>query len=617
MELAPTLSWSIAGAIVGDTLSYWVGRYFRADIWGLWPMRKYPGMIARGEGFFASHGGKGVLFGRFIGAVRPIMPTVAGVAGMRPLHFLTVDSISAILWAPCYILPGAVFGASLGLAAEVASRLAVLLLLAGLLLWLVFWSTRRVLAWLPAHAERLLHMLLDWSRRHRMLGRLGKGLADPAQPESPALAILALMLLSAGWVTLAIIWGFDDLRYPWPTDALVYQFLQDLRAPPADIAAMAIAQLGDWEVYLPLTIVILATLLLTQRRRAAAHWAAAVLFGAALAALLTLPFRIPEPARYYHEAGRAGFAAGHIVFGTVIYGFLPVLLSARLKPARRWWFYGPFLGLIALMAFARVYLGAQWLSDAVIGLTLGLLWVALLTLGYRRHRPQLVHTLPLLIASLIVFCIAGAMQWTTNLADDLQAYQARRYIAQMSPSEWRSDPYTRLPVYRVDLRGRMDRPLNLQWAGRLGEIRKRLSALGWQPPPGMSADSSLLWLTSRPGIEGLPVLPQLHDGEHQALLLRYPIDTSHQWVLRLWPSDWMVKENGRGIPIWVGNVSRQRLVGYIGAATVPITERDYDAPLEFFLEQLGGGGHIVMRQTRHPDKPENLAWDGRVVLIGP
>ncbi len=59
--------WSTWGAIVGDAISFWIGRVFHQSIRRVWPFAKHPEMLARSEEFFRKHGGKGVLFGRFFG----------------------------------------------------------------------------------------------------------------------------------------------------------------------------------------------------------------------------------------------------------------------------------------------------------------------------------------------------------------------------------------------------------------------------------------------------------------------------------------------------------------------------------------------------------------------
>ncbi|MGH8458267.1 MAG: LssY C-terminal domain-containing protein, partial [Nevskiales bacterium] len=508
-------------------------------------------------------------------------------------------------------------GASIGLAAVVASRLVVVLMLAGLLVWLVIWITRRVLNWLPAHAEGLVNGLLDWSRRHRLLGRLGRGLADPTQPETPALAMLALLLIAAGWLTLYLMWGLGAPRYPVPSDAMVYQLFQDLRTPAIDRIAMALAQLGDWEVYLPLSLAVLAALLSTGRRRAAAHWLGGLGFGAVLAAALSGLLAVPQPIEYYRNEIHGGFAGGHSVFAAVVYGFLPVLLSSRLRVEKRWRYYVPFLSLVALIALAHLYLGAQWLSDTLLGLMLGLLWVALLTLGYRRHRPQLVPDRSLVLVALVAMSAGATWQWNLRHADDLQHYARRVTVGAMSATAWQTEGYAQLPAYRVDLRGRRGDPLNLQWAGTLSDIETQLTILGWQPVPGFSAGSALLWLTSKPDIARLPVLPQVHDGEHQALILRRLVDPGHQWVIRLWPAPWqLTASNVNAIPLWVGTISQQRMQSLFRLASAPLTAHDFDAPQSFLEGQLIGQVSTLVRQAPGYAPDTKTVWNGHILLLG-
>ncbi len=617
IQLGPTLFWATIGAVLGDCLSYWLGRHYRERLYRMWPLSRYPGVAQRGQVYFDRHGGKSVLLGRFVGAVRPIIPTIAGVAGMRPLQFLLVDVLSAIAWAPCYILPGVLVGASLGLVAEVALRLVVVVVAAAVLLWLVIWLTRLVLAWLPAHAEELVHGLLDWSRRHRLLGRLGRGLADPNHPETPALAVLALLLLAGGWLVLYLLWGLGAPRYPVPTDAMVYQLFQDLRTPGMDRIAMALAQLGDWEVYLPLSLAVLVALLATERRRAAAHWLGGLTFGALLAAALSGLLAVPQPIEYYRNDISGSFAGGHSVFAAVVYGFLPVLLSSRLRVDKRWRYYVPFLSLVVLIALAHLYLGAQWLSDTLIGLMLGLTWVALLTLGYRRHRPQLVPDRSLVGVALAAIAAGAAYQWGTQHASDLQHYTHRVTQGSMTLAEWQAAGHARLPGYRIDLRGRRGDPLNLQWAGRLADIETQLVALGWQRTPEFPALGSLRWLSKRPDIAQLPVLPQVHDGQHQALMLRFPENSDHQWVLRLWPSAWQLSGAGdESRPLWVGNVSLQRMQTLFNLASAPLTERDFDRPLALLEAQLSAGPQALVARRAHQYQADPAThWDGRVLLL--
>ena len=142
LDLWATMFWAAGGAIAGDGVSYWFGRHFDKQLRSMWPFTKHPELIPRGEQFFHKHGGKSVLFGRFIGPIRPIIPAVAGIMHMNPYHFYFVNILSAIAWAPVMLLPGAVFGSSLHLASEVAGRLVVVLLILLGFVWMLVVGVR-------------------------------------------------------------------------------------------------------------------------------------------------------------------------------------------------------------------------------------------------------------------------------------------------------------------------------------------------------------------------------------------------------------------------------------------------------------------------------------------
>lgn len=98
------------GAIIGDSLSFWIGKLFQDRIKYIWPFTSHPNWIEDGHLFFEKYGGISIFFGRFIGPLRPIIPLVAGMMKMNRLTFFKWNVISATLWAPAYLLPGYLLG---------------------------------------------------------------------------------------------------------------------------------------------------------------------------------------------------------------------------------------------------------------------------------------------------------------------------------------------------------------------------------------------------------------------------------------------------------------------------------------------------------------------------
>jgi undecaprenyl-diphosphatase len=100
----------LAGAILGDSISYYLGRYFQYTVPRLWPFTRHPHWINNGHEFFIRYGAHSIFIGRFIGPIRPIIPLVAGMMNMPASSFIRWNILSALCWSPVYLLPGYLLG---------------------------------------------------------------------------------------------------------------------------------------------------------------------------------------------------------------------------------------------------------------------------------------------------------------------------------------------------------------------------------------------------------------------------------------------------------------------------------------------------------------------------
>jgi len=115
-----TIMWVIvaaaSGAIVGDTLGYWIGRrggfplVLRITAKFHIPSKH----LENAERFFFRHGGKAVFFGRSVSYLRVLTALLAGVSRMNYRRFLFFNVIGAIVWAVVFGLAGYYFGKNLG-----------------------------------------------------------------------------------------------------------------------------------------------------------------------------------------------------------------------------------------------------------------------------------------------------------------------------------------------------------------------------------------------------------------------------------------------------------------------------------------------------------------------
>jgi undecaprenyl-diphosphatase len=103
-------AWAVAGAIVGDGLSYWLGHHFEY-LTARWRwFRLHPDHLERGIRFFQDYGDISIALGRFFGPIRAIVPLVAGLMRMPPKRFFIANVLSALVWAPAYLAPGILLG---------------------------------------------------------------------------------------------------------------------------------------------------------------------------------------------------------------------------------------------------------------------------------------------------------------------------------------------------------------------------------------------------------------------------------------------------------------------------------------------------------------------------
>ncbi|MGH7065750.1 MAG: DedA family protein [Stellaceae bacterium] len=106
----PVMAGAILGAVLGDSISYWIGRRFGSGVGRIWPFTRNPSLLPGGIRFFARHGGKSVFIGRFFGPVRAVIPLAAGILRMAPGRFWFANVTSALVWAPLLLFFGDVVG---------------------------------------------------------------------------------------------------------------------------------------------------------------------------------------------------------------------------------------------------------------------------------------------------------------------------------------------------------------------------------------------------------------------------------------------------------------------------------------------------------------------------
>jgi undecaprenyl-diphosphatase len=124
VELWPLIALVWICAVAGDTLSYVLGRRLGRGflLEHGHHVKLTEERLEQVERYFARHGGKTILFGRFIGWVRALAPFIAGASRMPARRFVPATIVAAGLWAVACTLLGYVFWNSLDHAVELARQ---------------------------------------------------------------------------------------------------------------------------------------------------------------------------------------------------------------------------------------------------------------------------------------------------------------------------------------------------------------------------------------------------------------------------------------------------------------------------------------------------------------
>lgn len=610
LPFGTTLMAAILGAITGDGISYWLGIKYNRNLVTIWPFSRYPDLLTRGETFFERHGGKSVLLGRFVGPLRPIIPAIAGMLKMPARQFFLINILSAVFWAPLYLLPGIIFGTSLELASEFAGRFT--LLLVGLVfgLWLIAWLIRLGYLWFMPFSDALLARLVNWSRRHPLAGVIPAALIEPDHPEVRGLSLLALILLLAtiGFILLSQLAGYFPFMHN--LNQLVLHTLQALHNPPFDHAMVFITAMGDVWLLAALVVLTAVFLFLTKQYLALWHWLAAFIFPLLLVELLKRFYVLPRPPGLEMLEGFA-YPSGHATLATATYGFLAILLARDVRPPYRLAIYIIASLLILLIAFSRLYLGAHWLTDVIGGMLLGLAWAALLGIAYRRHAPErylkradLSFVGGLLAIYLLVY--PGLMH--NRQFSQYQATPAQYFMAEQA---WLESGWQAMPSVRGDLRGHNNFVFNLQWKGDADKITTALQAANWH-----SATTSLRHyfncFNPSATIYELPILPHVHDGQYEDLRFTRSIAPDRLLVIRLWRSQIEIQDTQGKQRLWFGYISEIEKVKNFGLRYL-ITSPDTMTPLQWF--QSRPPGDSAAARTREHELAQDQDIEQRFLLL--
>ncbi len=385
-SIAAVVAASILGGIVGGMVAYGIGRRGTARLLAARGRRGQG--LERTRAFFARHGGKAVVGGRFIAFVRSFLGLTAGAVAMPFREFALWNAVGAAVWGITFSALGYVFGRNLprlerGLAAA-GLALAVLVALIALVVFLV-----RVV-W-PRRAEAWAALEGAWEGAttsppvlalQQQLPRTWRFVAARFSPTT----FLVFHLVVGMAISLVALWLFGGLIEDQVGGGALMRFDYALAmwahdtAPPGGIAAARVLSfLGSPPVLIFVGISVASRLLFRRQRIPAFGWVGALLGGALLAIALEHVVRRPAPpfADPFSTGAAWRIPSAHAFGGLVAYGMLAYLV-ATLRLDDVWSRVAVVVaaGVFALLIGAsRLYLGVEYFSDVMGGFAAGAVWL--------------------------------------------------------------------------------------------------------------------------------------------------------------------------------------------------------------------------------------------------
>ena len=215
----------------------------------------------------------------------------------------------------------------------------------------------------------------------------------------------AVLVVGGAWLFFGVL---EDVISHDPlveVDVFAYHLLQSLRTPVMDRVMIAITELGDAQVLLPMIFIALAWFLSQRLWLTAGYWLAAIGVAEVLAKVLKLALHRQRPGAFYGGIEQFSFPSGHATMSVVVYGFLAFLLCRNARPGLRKVVIAFTITLVGLISLSRLYLGAHWLSDVLGGASFSVAWIAALAIAYEYQsheqlRPEKFAAL--LLATLVI-----------------------------------------------------------------------------------------------------------------------------------------------------------------------------------------------------------------------
>ena len=386
------ITWT--AAFLGDTTSFLIGaRLGRGFLERHGPRVKITAeRLSQVEGYFAKHGGKTILIGRFIGLVRALAPFIAGSSKMPYRRFAPYSVIGTGLWSATFVLLGYVFWQSFEKVAGIAGRATLVF---GIVVSLIVGG---VYAYRRLRDEEERRRLGEWFERQGrrpllrpvafVLRPIWRGVVRPIwRFLAPQLRFLwgritpgELGIELTTTIAIASVGGFifgayaDELATSprlTPADREIEELTIDLENDTVVEIARVVTDLGSLAVIVPLVLISAGLLIWRRRVLELAVLVIGLLLTYAGVHITKAAIDRPRPVQPLDEITGSSYPSGHAAYA-ITYVVMAVI-AARVLPGFASRAALVFAGIVvaAVIGLTRVYLRAHYWSDVVGGWGLG------------------------------------------------------------------------------------------------------------------------------------------------------------------------------------------------------------------------------------------------------
>lgn len=339
------------GAIVGDLIGYILGRQFGYSFLRSYGKYFYlpEETLEKTRSLVNKHLIKTLLLGRFNPVTRTLMSFLAGVSHVRFLKVFTVNFFGAFLWVSVHLGIGYIFGQSYEIIAPFVGTAFLLAFVAAILIIYAYKSiyrNREILFryHLPVITLNILSLYIFSELTERILTH-------------------------TGWLI--------------QLDEQVNLFVEKLYNPFTVEIFKIFTHLGGPIVTFILSAIFCISLIYYKKLFHLFVTLSALLVGAFSELVIKIIFHTMRPANSLIAASGFSFPSGHTLMATIL--FLSIFYSYRKDITKNWErivFMIFTILIIVGVGFSMIYLRAQWLSDVLGGISLGVFLLTFFILAF-------------------------------------------------------------------------------------------------------------------------------------------------------------------------------------------------------------------------------------------